>query len=362
MMETSLPAPMDDEIDLADVFAALRRRWRWPVAGLLAGCLFGGVVVSVTPQRAKLQFILNLNQGPQRRTPAVVDPSPGMNAFSVPQNQAPLVSPSETKFELESLNRVIEMQPFSNRLDFESYKSGKVSDDNIVIASLDVSRAQVDWGRRFLQVLSRRYQQKIDAIISSSSSSVEPGRPGWLSLGEQPFLLPVKIGSTLTLAGLAGLVFGCAGALLADRRSNRVYSIRKLLMFLGYPVWAKVPAPPWSQSGVDAQFTQLMGVLDPSLRWRVLSIGVEHPCVQPLVQALRRQSSALMLEQQSPLLRHALQADPDGKALGILVVVERGFNSEAALLEARRVLNQMALVQQVGLVVVGECLPAEVQV
>jgi hypothetical protein len=45
-----------------------------------------------------------------------------------------------------------------------------------------------------------------------------------------------------------------------------------------------------------------------------------------------------------------------------LVVVERGFNSEAALLEARRVLNQIAAVQQVGVVVVGETLPAEVQV
>jgi hypothetical protein len=361
MMETSLPAPMDDEIDLAEVFAALRRRWRWPVAGLLAGCLFGGVVVSVTPQRTKLQLILNLNQGPQRRTPVVVDPSSGMDALLVPQNQALLVLPSETKFELESLNRVIELQPFSSQLDVESYKSGKVSDDNIVIASLDVSQTQVDGGRRFLQALYKRYQQKIDAIISSSSSIV-PGRPGWLSLGEQPFLQPAKSGPTLTLAGLAGLVFGCAGALLADRRANWVYSLQKLLIFLGYPVWAKVPAPPWIQSGVDAQFTQLMGVLDPSLRWRVLSIGVEHPAVQPLVDALRGQSSSLMLEQQPPLLRHALQAATDGMGLGILVVVERGFNSEAALLEARRVLNQIAAVQQVGVVVVGETLPAEVQV
>jgi hypothetical protein len=361
MMETSLPARMDDEIDLAEVFAALRRRWRWPVAGLLAGCLFGGVVVAVTPQRAKLQLILNLNQGPQRRTPAVVTPMSGMDALSVPQNQAPFVSSAETKFEIEAINRVINLQPFSDALDIQSYKSGKVSDANIVIASIDVSRAQVDGGRRFLHALSMRYQQKIDAIISSSSSSVEPGRPGWLSLDDQLFLQPSKRGRTLILAGLAGLVVGCAGALLAERRSNRVYSIQKLLMFLGYPVWAKVPAPPWSQSGVDAQFTQLMGVLDPSLRWRVLSIGVEHPAVQPLVEALRAQSSALMLEQQPPLLRYALQAAADDKGLGILVVVERGFNSEAALLEARRVLNQIAAVQQVGLVVVGECLPAEVQ-
>ncbi len=355
---------MDDEIDLAEVFAALRRRWRWPVAGLLAGCLFGGVVVSVMPQRAKLQLILNLNQGPQRRTPVIVGSSSGRDALLVPQNnQVPLVLPSETKFELELLNRVIELQPFSGQLDVESYKSGNVSDDNIVIASLDVSQTQVDGARRFLQALSKRYQQKIDAIISSSSSSsIVLGRPGWLSLGEQPSLQPAKSGRTLTLAGLAGLVFGCAGALLADRRANRVYSLQKLLIFLGYPVWAKVPAPPWTQSAVDAQFTQLMGVLDPSLRWRVLSIGVEHPFVQPLVEALRAQSSALMLEQQPPLLRHALQAAADGKGLGILVVVERGFNSEAALLEARRVLNQIAAVQQVGVVVVGETLPAEVQV
>jgi len=215
-----------------------------------------------------------------------------------------------------------------------------------------------------MQALSMRYLQKIDSIISSSSSSssLEPGLPGWLSLVDQPVLQPVKPGRTLTLAGVAGFVIGCAGALLADRRSNRVYSHHKLLACLGFPVWAKLPAPPWNQPGVDAQFAQLVQVLDPSLRWRVLSIGVEHPAVKPLVEALRGRSSALMPEQQEPLLRHGLQATGDGNGLGILVVVERGFNSEAALLEARRVLNQIAAVRQVGVVVVGESLPAEVQV
>jgi len=135
-MEPLLSSPSEDEIDLAEVLAALRRRWRWPVAGLLAGCLFGGVAIWVTPQRAKLQLILNLNQGPQRRTPAVVEPAPGMDMISVPQNHAPLVSSAEAKFELESINRVIGIQPFADSIGFESYISGKVSDDNIVIASL----------------------------------------------------------------------------------------------------------------------------------------------------------------------------------------------------------------------------------
>ena len=361
MTESVLPVPADDEIDLAELFAAMRRRWRWPVAGLLAGCLFGGVVGWVTPQRAKIQLILNLNQGPQRLTPAVVEPSTEMSALSIPQNRAPVASSSEAKFEIEAISSLIGPQSFTKELEIESYKSGKMSDDNILIATLEVPRSQWSAGRRFMQVLSERYQHKIEGMIASSSS-VEPGQPGWLVVSEQPLLEPAKRGRSLALAGLAGLVLGSAGALLADRRTDRVDSLQKLLACLGYPVWAKLPAPPWSQAGVVSQVAQLAQLLDPSLRWLVLSIGAEHPAVQPIVEALLVQASGVTLERQAPLLKHALLPVGDGARLGIVLIVERGFNSEAGLLEARRVLHQMTAVQQVGLVVVGESLPSELTV
>ena len=98
------------------------------------------------------------------------------------------------------------------------------------------------------------------------------------------------------------------------------------------------------------------------MTWLVLSIGAEHPAVLPIVEALQDHAPAVTLKRHAPLLKHALLQDRDGPSLGIVLVVQRGFNSEMGLLEARRILHQMIAVRQVGLVVVGESLPSEVKV
>ena len=159
MTESVLPVCADDEINIVELFAALRRRWVWPAAGLLVGCLLGGGVGMLTPQRAKVQLILNLNQGPQRLiAPAVFKPSPRMAAWSIPQSRVPIASSSEAKLQIEMISSLIGPQPLSKELKVEFYKPGRLSDDNsdanIVIATLEVPRSQISAGRRFIQRLS----------------------------------------------------------------------------------------------------------------------------------------------------------------------------------------------------------------
>ena len=66
----------------------------------------------------------------------------------------------------------------------------------------------------------------------------------------------------MALGLLGGLVLGAGVALIADRRSNRVYSQAELLRRLGHPLRLGLPAKPWTSSAVQALVSQLAIQLD----------------------------------------------------------------------------------------------------
>ena len=152
---------------------------------------------------------------------------------------------------------------------------------------------------------------------------------GWIFIKSGPEIKPSsKSFRSLALGFLGGLVAGSGAALIADRRSNRVFSRSKLLGQLGYPLWLALPTLPWSDQVAGPLVGQLAARLDRSLDWRVLSIAREHEAVGSLAQALSRQNEPeLSCKAVAPLLNSIIRLGSNSRPIGLLVVVESGFNS-----------------------------------
>jgi hypothetical protein len=90
------------------------------------------------------------------------------------------------------------------------------------------------------------------------------------------------------------------------------------------------------------------------LAWRVLSIAKLHPALQALVQGLQRQLPELDLTTGPVLICEPIRPPATGQALGCLLLVERGFNSEPALRQAHQLLQQLPGLEQVALVLAGQ--------
>ena len=183
----------------------------------------------------------------------------------------------------------------------------------------------------------------------------------WISVENVPVVDQSKsFNRSLALGLLGGLVTGSGAALIADRRSNRVFSRSKLLGQLGYPLWLALPTLPWSDQVAGPLVGQLAARLDRSLDWRVLSIAREHEAVGSLAQALSRQNEPeLSCKAVAPLLNSIIRLGSNSRPIGLLVGVESGFNSSQALEDARLLLSQLSCVQSIGVVLAGVPLPSE---
>jgi hypothetical protein len=195
-----------------------------------------------------------------------------------------------------------------------------------------------------------------------------PGQ-GWISIENNSVPKPKpkpKLRSpakSLALGLLGGLFLGGGSAMIRDRMSDRIFSNTKILGRLGYPLWLTLPLPPWSDQAVDLLIGQLSDRLDRSFEWRVLSIAHEHELVKPLAQSLIRQSEpGLSCKPVEPLLNSIIRLSPDARPIGLLIVVEPGFNSSQALEDARLLLSQLSCVQSIGVVLAGVPLPSELAV
>lgn len=135
-------------------------------------------------------------------------------------------------------------------------------------------------------------------------------------------------------------LWGAGSGLIADRRSNLVYSREELLRRLNYPLHLSLPAAPWSASAVEVLVGQLSTLLDHNLSWRVLSIARQHEAVEPLTQLLQQQGGTeLQCSSADPLLTAVLRTESSDRPTGLLLVVEPGFNSARALEEARLLIS-----------------------
>lgn len=243
-------------------------------------------------------------------------------------------------------------------------KKGKdlaVSDTQVELA-IEASPGELERAKASLENIKNVFKAKEIGKARMLSPNVQAG-VDWISIEEVPGgvnFKPKSSNKSLALGLLGGLVTGSGAALIADRRSNRVFSRSKLLEQLGYPLWLSLPTLPWSDQVAGPLVGQLAARLDRSLDWRVLSIAREHEAVGSLAQALSRQNEPeLSCKAVAPLLNSIIRLGSNSRPIGLLVVVESGFNSSQALEDARLLLSQLSCVQSIGVVLAGVPLPSE---
>ena len=349
----------EEEIDLREVLAALQRRWRWIVGGGLLGLALAVGAISLKPRTA-----------PQVQASLIVDvaqiPSCSrnlrqINSFALGEGQSICTA------EVDSLR--LRLNQLAKNFDGFDYKVDRLAFDakgrEKSVAHLVLSLfSSADQLPEVSAALSQIQQQMMElAIADAIRIGINPDfASDWILVAEQPKVVQQKTqrSRSLALGLLGGLVVGAGSGLVADRRSNRVYSQAELLHRLAYPLRLGLPAGPWTSSAVQVLVGQLATQLDQTLSWRVLSIARHHEAVAPLTQLLQQQGGPdLQCNSADPLLSAVLRFEPRDKPTGLLLLVEAGFNSARALEEARLLISQMSSVQAVGVVLIGLPLPEE---
>ena len=355
---TATPQLTDDEIDLGELGASLLRRWSWLAGFAFAGVLLGAAIgLKQPPPQRSWQLLVNLNQGPLIRT----DRLPQDNSQSPQSLQSffvlkPLQSAEEVQV---ALAQALERRSEAKDWQVEQFKLGKQISSSLIVVRASGLVSDPEKIKTRLEKLAFTYRDQLKSL-SLFYKDVEPAKPSWIEVVPQD-IEASRPGRSIALGGLAGLVLGAGAALVADRRANRVYGVHQLIRLMGYPLRASLPLLPWHSKIIEAQVSQLAVLLEPNLKWLVLSVAQPHPVVDVLVNALKRHLPAQDLVAGPVLLREPLQQASEGQPLGVLCVIEPGFNSELALQEARRLLDQLPFVQEVGLVLVGQPLPDELR-
>lgn len=332
----------NDEMDPMELFCALGRRWVWILGGLLMGLSLTAGLEFAEPKpeaQARIKLIVNPGLGPCRSN--LISGECSHPNTNVVRAQLDVLAAKK-----------------SYEYSIENYKSGDNS-ESIEMQAIGPLASENRLEDIMLDFANEFRKQTFNN--NNFSNSQGSGYEGWINISTPSVIKTANRRKGNLEAGLfAGLMLGTGAALLADRRANRVFNQSEILKLLGYPLRLSLPSLPWLGSEINPLIFQFYSQLNQSLDWHLLSIVDNHEAVNLLVQALKdRDRPGLVCTATEPLLSSVLEFNPSGRDKGILLVVESGFNSAKGLGEARRLLDQMIYVKEVGVVLVGVPLPPE---
>lgn len=333
---TESPAP--DEIDLRELCAAVLRHRLWVFAWTALGIALAGLASIWQKQTTKMCLLINISDGPKALVNYYHNSTPvyfsSRSSLSMPTVFATLAPVQENLDEV-----IVRLQYIANdatssvqapRLDFQALVADNATSSTQVQACTTSNSPSENLSTlRRLKGFEVAYKRSIFQDYGSAPGLQKP-KSSWTRLIQYPSNPPNRP-STLALGMLGGLIVGCMLALIADRRENRVYSSERILGLLGYPLYAKLPALHLNMAGAQSEIRQLAVQINPSLSWLMLSIAKDHQILDQIVQCLHAFAPGVDLKHMPPLLVEPLIPSDPFCPLGILIVVESGFNSQQRL-------------------------------
>ena len=317
----------EEEIDLREVLAALQRRWRWIVGGGLLGLALAVGAISLKPRTApqvQARLIVDVAQ-----IPSCSRNLRQINSFALGEGQSICTA------EVDSLR--LRLNQLAKNFDGFDYKVDRLAFDakgrEKSVAHLVLSLfSSADQLPEVSAALSQIQQQMLElAIADAIRIGINPDfASDWILVAEQPKVVQQKTqrSRSLALGLLGGLVVGAGSGLVADRRSNRVYSQAELLHRLAI-LRLGLPAGPWT-----LQLCRSWWVGGLSLTKLVRKLGVLH------IMKLWRLSRSCCNSRVDPIscgrsfAVSRVAFEPRDKPTSLLLLVEAGFNSARALEEA----------------------------
>ena len=158
--------------------------------------------------------------------------------------------------------------------------------------------------------------------------------------------------SIVALGGIFGLLVSSLYGLDSDKKSSIVFTQKELLTYLDYPVLLRLPKFPVDDYKLQGLIQSLALQMSADLEWKVLSIACNHPSVHSL-------ASALGCSAASPVLETPLLPLDKTKNLGVVLVVEPGFNTHESLQLAKEYLAKSLVIDCVYLAMMGTAAPKE---
>jgi len=356
-----------DDIDLRELGATLNRHRHWVLAFTLIGAALGGFVAITQKPISKICLVVSTTDGPsiirlQNSDQPIIPEHKGVKGGTYIWTTDPVQpTPQEVIYLLQSVLSRFSSDGLTEQWSVEPLKIDKEkSTSHVAACGLSKSDFEARQIRNLLMTVESTYKQD---ILERWRRFPFGGAPSkfWTQISKQPSPSRPGKGRLLALGGIGGFVAGCIAALIADRHHNRVYGFGQILGSIGYPLVAKLPPWPWDSPGAQSEIAQLAMQMDPALSWLIFSIGREHPVIGHLVDALQGCVCGVNLQHIPPLFVAPVMSPDPSRPVGVLVVVERGFNSLAALQESRRVLASLSFVKVVGVVLIGEPLPPELR-
>jgi hypothetical protein len=354
--------PADDEIDLSELAAALKRRWRWLAGLTIAGVCLGGLVSAWESKQTSQTFsaLIDTSKGPSLRKNWTQDQSnmakilKATQPASSSQNGSldPVERPSatSTQFTIQNLIDQADSNPVDLKVTPAKVGKDPVPDVLLITSNATDSRLAAQSLTALLQAYQTKAKEDIQARANPTMPPIAP-QSGWVQT-LQPETQANHLGRSLALGLLGGLVLGSAAALGRDRQAGREYSLRRIQQRLGLPLWLDLPPSNALDSFPPEAPQPLLALMQPELHWLVVDVAKAHPQASAL-------ASNLGIARGPILLKEALKA-PTSKDIGLLVVCEAGFNSPEALDRAGNYLRQLAPAQA-ALVLLNVPAPREMQ-
>lgn len=350
-LDQPVEATMNNEIfEFESIFSPILRRWSLVLAASLLG--IGASMPLVFRDYSSINYTINIDPelGPKFCT----------KNLRLPQNCSHISRDSAWSAINAYALRLQKDSKFKDT-DFKispAFLSSKVKSSTILSLIIEVDADNSLLGKE----MAERITSKFAAWpVASSGKSKETdagyflkGQPSWISpitsysvkSSTISSLMPALLGFT------SGIVIGCILAVFLEQITNRVFSKYEIQRTLGFPIRAYLPALPWQSGIVNSAIKNIQLTLDPSLEWRVTSIGKCHKAVNIISEVCR-------IDVAMPLLTNDIKPPSIDSSLGLLIVVEPGFNSLLALQYASLLLNQVVCVKDIGLVMLGCKSPEE---
>ena len=365
----------DDEINTWELLAVFRRRWIWIASGGLLGIAVAGMSLlkppakeASTTEQSSIRMVVDVALGPCFSAMNTLRTFKSENVQRI--NCSGEFYTSQYQLERLAAKKLGSDESFNfdvKPLALPGIGEKSLSSTTQVALEVFFNRDDLPHAQGKIEEIKKDFYANQFSNAKRLSGNLEiqttPGQ-GWISIENNSVPKPKpqlrSPAKSLALGLLGGLFLGGGSAMIRDRMSDRIFSNTKILRQLSYPLWLTLPLPPWSDQAVDLLIGQLSDRLDRSFEWRVLSIAHEHELVKPLAQSLIRQSEpGLSCKPVEPLLNSIIRLSPDARPIGLLIVVEPGFNSSQALEDAHLLLSQLSCVQSIGVVLAGVPLPSE---
>lgn len=362
----------DDEIELSEVFDLFKRRFSWVAGGAFLGLALaaGVLLVKGAPvPRDRTRLTINLASSPcnfAKYRARVFE-----NAYALSENCNDVLDSSLVRLKrlsdlsFEPINKQLEKEA---KLEYDVSRQKLGEERRSPTSSTHIALTVLSSPAQSASVVAEvvKIQNKFKLLSFSDAGSADEKishGADWLLIEgprpakNKPTISPLR---AIFIGWFGGLFFGAVSGFIADRRSDRVFSQVELIRRLGFPLSLALPSESWDSPAVKVLVGQLATHLEPNLSWLVMSIAREHDAVVPFTQMLQQKSGAdLQCNCVKPLLSTVFRFDPSDKPIGLLLVVQAGFNSARALEEARFQIQHMSAVQNVGVVLIGAPLPDE---